>query len=557
MTFTRAEPLGWGLFELLRSSHVNHIDSQLPYAVDGRGGSYSMLEPLLLNGSSVSGGSALVVTSGSASEPALNVLQEGAGGVAEFQSMDPTGAHRIVEIHGADCNASFISETMRVEGRNNAAGDGGDGLYLTGGNTSSPGADGGDGLSVDGGSADAGGMGGFALVARGGSSNFASDAGVSRFGRTAMKVMASYTYGADLNLHYGSPAAEFYGSETEGGGKGGPGIYAEGGLGSTNAVGGPDSGAGVVGLGGNGVIGISAGAPFNFRPPPSEFIQTPRAAVRAMSKNAGRGVLSEVSGYSADADLNLFRYVGTAITSKTLLKIESAPDNAPGGLSIGLQITSGVNAGQFRGAQIGGRGAHGLSVSSTPDESGNSFPSLILTGQTALPNQGSPAGLFSAAGSTVPNAGPNSLLMMGMGTGVYDRLLGSSDSAAAWAWARIRTNGAGGVSILSDYGVASVAFNGDYSLSVTLDTTTGGPTNANNMVAVATSNNDPAYGGSNASGWCQAVVIDGTHVNLSMKDGSAINFATSIVEISLVVHAIPAYGRPTNRPTFYKPSDLV
>lgn len=43
MTLQRANSIGWGLFELLTSSQMNTIDSQLPYAIDGaRGGTYAL-----------------------------------------------------------------------------------------------------------------------------------------------------------------------------------------------------------------------------------------------------------------------------------------------------------------------------------------------------------------------------------------------------------------------------------------------------------------------------------------------------------------------------------
>lgn len=53
MTLTRANAMGWGLFELLTSSQMNHIDSQLPNALDAAaGGTYAPVAPIILQQSS-------------------------------------------------------------------------------------------------------------------------------------------------------------------------------------------------------------------------------------------------------------------------------------------------------------------------------------------------------------------------------------------------------------------------------------------------------------------------------------------------------------------------
>lgn len=50
MSFTRANALGWALYEVLTSTQMNHIDSQLPDALDANGGSYALAADLILAG---------------------------------------------------------------------------------------------------------------------------------------------------------------------------------------------------------------------------------------------------------------------------------------------------------------------------------------------------------------------------------------------------------------------------------------------------------------------------------------------------------------------------
>lgn len=51
MSFTRANALGWALYEVLTSTQMNHVDSQLPNALDGAaGGSYGATADINLTG---------------------------------------------------------------------------------------------------------------------------------------------------------------------------------------------------------------------------------------------------------------------------------------------------------------------------------------------------------------------------------------------------------------------------------------------------------------------------------------------------------------------------
>lgn len=57
MTFSRVNPIGWGNGEVLTSTQMNDLDTNVTKAVDGAaGGTYTLSAPLALNGSNVSVG---------------------------------------------------------------------------------------------------------------------------------------------------------------------------------------------------------------------------------------------------------------------------------------------------------------------------------------------------------------------------------------------------------------------------------------------------------------------------------------------------------------------
>jgi hypothetical protein len=54
MTLVNPKPLGWAFGEILTSSQMNSIATQLPYALDGlNGGTYTLTSPLAIGGSGV------------------------------------------------------------------------------------------------------------------------------------------------------------------------------------------------------------------------------------------------------------------------------------------------------------------------------------------------------------------------------------------------------------------------------------------------------------------------------------------------------------------------
>lgn len=62
MTFPRVNPPGWGNGEVLTSTQMNNLDTNMTKAVDGAGGgTYTLSAPLALNGASVSVGQDLAV----------------------------------------------------------------------------------------------------------------------------------------------------------------------------------------------------------------------------------------------------------------------------------------------------------------------------------------------------------------------------------------------------------------------------------------------------------------------------------------------------------------
>lgn len=552
--------MGWGLFELLTSTQMNVIDSQLPLAVDSRGGSYTLLAPLGFDGSALTSGPTFDLSSGALIQPAFRLVNGGTGPTMELHSLDTTGHDYLLYLHSEDVNDTDAETTLYVAGRENTGGDGGPGAQISGGSSSFAGSDGATGLILSGGSAFATGQGGRALQASGGSANFTDAAGSGRFGRSAVRVDANYTYGADASLHYGAAAAELYGSQMIGPGKGGAGLISFGGVGPSNVVNGADAGPGVVGVGSTGVLGILSGSIVDYRPLPSEFLQGARAGVRAVAQTLGRAFLSEMSGNSSDAEINYLKWVGagSAGGGKTLLKVEAATATAPASLSTGLVITSGVNSGVFRGADIFSREAVSLRLSAQGGAGNvNIHAPLLLLSQSVEPNVFDQGGLtYVSAGALTGLSSGGFLMGHGPGTGYFDRIVGSADSAAAWAWARIRTNGSGGATLVAGYNVASVAIQGTTQLQVNLNAITGGPADGDKLAVTSTSNNTAGYGGSNKSGTIDVLISDGQTLLAQVFDrasNAAYDLTTNIVDITVIVYALPLFGRVATRPTFYRP----
>jgi len=130
VTFVRANPPGWALFELLTSSQMNTVDSQMPFALDGRdGGTYTPTALLTWNERVV-----LDATAGAAAPgPTLDILSE-------------TGEDGLRTLGGADGGRGVFAKggvrTAGIRSLGGASDSGviaGFGAELVGGNNASTG----------------------------------------------------------------------------------------------------------------------------------------------------------------------------------------------------------------------------------------------------------------------------------------------------------------------------------------------------------------------------------------------------------------------------------
>lgn len=227
MTFVRANPPGWALFELLTSAQMNIIDSQIPFALDGQaGGSYTPTASIELDGGSIPNPDFLLD------------LTAGPGGAIHIDAADPAA-----DVSGVHIECTDNTEGMRVE----AVGDRNQGLnpqtMMTIIGHTNIGGGGGIGATILGGHGSTFGAPGATIVGGQGGTGSGAD-GLSAFG----------------------------GDATQNGQSGGTGIYGEGG--EPRGGGDPTNGAaaGIHGVGGStgtgdpaghGVVGIggSSGTP--------------------------------------------------------------------------------------------------------------------------------------------------------------------------------------------------------------------------------------------------------------------------------------------------------
>lgn len=210
MTLVRAKPSGWALFELLTSTQMNQIDSQLPDALDGAGGGvYNPTDTLELDGSAITGTSTLKLTSPAAGSGLANleltVDQSGILAGCFFDMGENVNALSIT--YFSSSIAANVTTAVTVFAGNSTNGNGGRAMSVDGGNGGTTGA-GGDGLDAEGGNAAGSADGGTGVIGAGG------------------------TEGQGTNVNTGAAA----------------GVYGTGG--STGGSGHP-AGHGVVGYGGN------------------------------------------------------------------------------------------------------------------------------------------------------------------------------------------------------------------------------------------------------------------------------------------------------------------
>ncbi len=144
MTFVRANPLGWAPFELLLSTQMNVIDSQMPFALDGQSGgiyeSSGVLEyrnAVIISGDGITGVDPITtnilrvispeITSGSDPIAASNIA-----GASNLGAGD--GGSALLAVGGAAANAAAIGGVgITATGGANVANVGGAGVVANGG----------------------------------------------------------------------------------------------------------------------------------------------------------------------------------------------------------------------------------------------------------------------------------------------------------------------------------------------------------------------------------------------------------------------------------------
>lgn len=276
MSFTRAKPGGWALFEILTSAQMNLIDTQLENALDGaNGGTYSPIAPLTWRNKWV-----------------IDTSIGGMPAGAALTLITDTGRTAILATGGADGGmGGLFGGGLRTRGIRTQGGssddlnDAGEGLLAQGGNNAAGGT-GGGGVIGEGGEGD--GLGGFGGSFTGGAAQIAGGTG----GRGAVAAGgAGHTNGP------GGAGGDFLGGAAPGSGLGGHGLFATGGTSVSGNGGNGLLGTGGIGAGaggGHGVVGIGAGSTF------SPIVKRAGGAFKAGTDAGAVGVFAEgTAGASA------------------------------------------------------------------------------------------------------------------------------------------------------------------------------------------------------------------------------------------------------------------
>ena len=212
MTFTRVNPLGWALFELLTSAQMNQLDIDHAAAIDGAGGGlYQPTAVIAIDSLNVPAGTALKLVGSVLGGPVLEIDANEDVIAADIRgSLDPTAGNRV--------------ELIKVVAHaNSGAGGGGIAIDVTGG-TAQGGGNAGPAINATGGlglSTGAGGFGGLfaggvALSASGGTALFVGGGnsgtgpgggGVQAFGGTSTDGASTQIGGIAVNGTGGAGAA--------------------------------------------------------------------------------------------------------------------------------------------------------------------------------------------------------------------------------------------------------------------------------------------------------------------------------------------------------------
>lgn len=561
MTFPRANPLGWALFELLTSDQMNVIDENMVFALDGRdGGTYSPSNAISLLGLNASG--ALLTIENPDGGVALQIdVTEGVqpqNGLTVQGSVEGTYVHFIGM--NSVARAGESASVFEVIGHGNSLGNVGPAAHFQGGSASGPALAGGVAVRAFGGvkAAGAGRYGGQGFTGTSGDTNLTGEPSGS-FGTEAMRGSGGFTTGTAAG-HFGAVGVVGLGGELTGTGKqGGSGIFGVGGYGIAADPLDPDVGIGVRGVGGVGVHGLATLGLIDASLT-SEFEASPIAGVRASSQALGQSILAEHSGGSVTSQaFNVFRWVGdaTSVSSRSVAMIHGAPTTSPGGslTNYGLTVYSEITAGNFVGMSVSGRGAEAaqfLSLGGLAD----TYAPIQLLGQIDGPTA------LTSGGLCVYNRKPSiglleHSLMYGHGpnANLYDRVVTSGDQAATWAWARIFCDGSPlGQFVMSSYNVdTAIAVGGtDLRVYLTNNLAGGNPATFDDLCV----NVSMGYIGGGVVYVAYADMIGPDEISIHVMDGSGalVSFDANDMYIHISVYAgSSSWGVPADRPTFYRP----
>ncbi len=448
MTFSRVNPMGWGLFEILTSGQMTDLDINMTFALDGRaGGPYSPSAELILDGTQTPAGTAIFGLTGpdGNSASSIRIQKNGADdsvaidvnvlGDAFGMVMGPTGNQSL-------SLAGEPNPMAQITGYGNSNGAGGNALNLVGGFIDTGGTGiAGDGLRSTGGeSLDGPGSSGAGIIATGGI------------------ITNSGTGGSGVGLH------AIGGLVTTGIGRAGDGIRSEAG----SNVGNPTArGRGVAGFGeddsGTATTPASGGAGGEF------FAGTQTGASGAGGTGViGRGGLANqvggVGGLGADLIGGLHTSSGIGGAGAQL----TGGTTATGTGGVGAQVTGG----EATGAGTGGIGL--VATGGTGSVSGIAIQASA-TG-TAILADASTIGIDVGA-TTVPSIG---IRTEGSSTGIEARIEAGQTGNAVSGIA----SATGGFGVQSSTGATVSASNGAIRA-----VTTGGATG----LAIATSTNNGAH----------------------------------------------------------------
>lgn len=557
MTFSRANPAGWALFELLTSSQMNEIDVNMSYALDGRdGGTFTPLAQLELDGLNVVAGDDTLYLKNTPTDWGLQIeVANGSGkGLRVFQSSASEANTNMMLVDATTVAYAPASPATSVilHGNANSLNDGGAALKSFGGDTLIATGIGGRGVNAVGGNGTVvGSYGGVAVDADAGDTNL-TGLGGSIVATAAVDGTGSATVG-DAATHWGGPGGRFHGGPLTGTGNGGPGMYATGALGPSASTSALDMGMGGAARGRTGLLGSTWSVDPFALPAELDAVHV-QSGLTAFGKTYGRGLNVAFSGNSSSTDdFNKIAVVGVGSTmtgtNRSILNVETNLTSEPAALLTGVRVedVSGLPNLRIRAFYGTGRGSPAYRADAVA--AGGFDPPHIYMPPKTKPDSYTNGGLVFVNAAELTGLSDDALFCgSGSARASYDRVATSGDPCVVQAWARIQTNGSGGVVMGANYGMLTasiVPVLGVDVIQFVLDTISGQPASANMI----------AFGGIDALGYaCSARVISSTLVQVGPYGSAGYADVTNqVFDIWVMVMGNPAFGIPADRPTYFVP----